>query len=218
MPMRKLRIFIADDHVVLREGLAMLIDAQPDMEVVGQAADGRTLVQQTQDCQADVVIMDVSMPGGGAQATAQLRQACPNIHVIALTRHSESGYVRRLLQAGARGYVLKGAGSQELIDAIRAVAAGGNYLDSTLTDRAVHTFVRTQTESSPVPESDLSDREAEVVRLTAYGYTNKEIATQLGVSIKSADTYKARAMEKLGLHSRAGLVRYALQCGWLDET
>jgi two-component system response regulator NreC len=218
MPMRKLRIFIADDHVVLREGLAMLIDAQPDMEVVGQAADGRTLVQQTQDCQADVVIMDVSMPGGGAQATAQLRQACPNIHVIALTRHSESGYVRRLLQAGARGYVLKGARSQELIDAIRAVAAGGNYLDSTLTDRAVHTFVRTQTESSPVPESDLSDREAEVVRLTAYGYTNKEIATQLGVSIKSADTYKARAMEKLGLHSRAGLVRCALQCGWLDET
>ena len=215
--MRKLRIFIADDHVVLREGLTLLIDAQADMEVVGHAADGRALVQQTQDCQADVVIMDVSMPGGGAQATAQLHKACPNIQVVALTRHSEPGYVRQLLQAGARGYVLKGAHAEELIQAIRAVAAGGTYLDSTLTDRAVHTFVRTQTENNPVPETDLSDREAELVRLIAYGYTNKEIAAQMGISVKTADTYKARAMEKLGLHSRAALVRYALQRGWLDE-
>lgn len=216
--MRKLRIFIADDHVVLREGLSMLIDAQPDMEVVGQAADGRALAQQIPDCQADIVIMDIAMPGGGAQATAQLRQACPNVQVVALTRHSEPGYVRQLLQAGARAYVLKGADPAELIDAIRAVAAGGTYLDSTLTDRAVHTFVRGQIESSTLGVSDLSEREAEVVRLTAYGYTNKEISVQLGVSIKSVDTYKARAMEKLGLHSRAGLVRYALQRGWLDET
>jgi len=215
--MRKLRIRIADDHTMLREGLTMLIDAQPDMEVVGHAIDGRALVQQTRDCQADIVIMDVSMPGGGAQATAQLRQACPNIQVVALTRHSESGYVRPLLQAGARGYVLKGAGAEELIDAIRAVAAGGTYLDSTLTDRAVHAFVRGQTESSTVVEADLSERETEVVRLTAYGYTNKEVAAQMGVSIKTADTYKARAMEKLGLHSRAALVRYALQRGWLDQ-
>lgn len=216
--MRKLRIFIADDHVVLREGLTMLIDAQPDMEVVGQAADGRTLAQQIQSCQADIVIMDISMPGGGAQATAQLRQSSPGVQVIALTRHSESGYVRQLLQAGARGYVLKGAGAAELIDAIRAVAAGDTYFDSTLTSRAVHAFVRAQTESSGATESDLSEREAEVVRLTAYGYTNKEIATQLGISTKTADTYKARAMEKLGLHSRAELVRYALQRGWLDQT
>ena len=216
--MRNLRIFIADDHVVLREGLTMLIGAQPDMEVVGQAADGRALVQQIQDCQADIVIMDVSMPGGGAQATAQLRQICPNVQVIALTRHSESGYVRQLLQAGARGYVLKAAGAAELIDAIRAVAAGDTYFDTTLTGRAVQAFVRSQTESSPGLEPDLSEREAEVVRLTAYGYTNKEIAVQLGVSTKTADTYKARAMEKLGLHSRADLVRYALQRGWLDQT
>jgi DNA-binding NarL/FixJ family response regulator len=216
--MRKLRIFIADDHVVLREGLTMLIGAQPDMEVVGQAADGRALVQQVQGCQADIVIMDVSMPGGGAQATAQLRQMYPNVQVIALTRHSESGYVRQLLQAGARGYVLKAAGAAELIDAIRAVAAGDTYFDTTLTGRAVQAFVRSQTESSLGAESDLSEREAEVVRLTAYGYTNKEIAAQMGISTKTADTYKARAMEKLGLHSRAALVRYALQRGWLDQT
>jgi DNA-binding NarL/FixJ family response regulator len=215
--MRKLRIFIADDHVVLREGLALLIDSQHDMEVVGQAADGRALVQQTQDCQPDVVIMDVSMPGGGAQATAQLHQACSNVQVVALTRHSEPGYVRQLLQAGARGYVLKGAHAEELLEAIRAVAAGGSYLDSTLTGRAVHAFVRTQTENTAAPATDLSEREADVVRLTAYGYSNKEIAAQLGISIKTADTYKARAMEKLGLHSRAALVRYALQRGWLDQ-
>jgi DNA-binding NarL/FixJ family response regulator len=215
--MRTLRIFIADDHVLLREGLTMLIDAQPDMEVVGHAEDARALVRQIQDCQADIAIVDVSMPGGGAQATAQLRQMCPNVQVVALTRHSESGYVRQLLQAGARAYVLKGAGAAELIEAIRTVATGGTYLDSTLTGRAVQAFVRTQTESGAMPETDLSEREAEVVRLTAYGYTNKEVAAQLGISAKTADTYKARAMEKLGLHSRAALVRYALQRGWLDE-
>lgn len=216
--MRKLRIFIADDHMVLREGLTMLIDAQSDMELVGHAADGRALVQRIQDCRADIVIMDVSMPGGGVQATAELHQACPNVQVIALTRHSESGYVRQLLAAGARGYVLKGTGARELIDAIRTVAAGDTHLDSTLSGRVVQAFVRGQSDSSTVLESELSEREAEVVRLTAYGYSNKEIAAQLGVSVKTVDTYKARAMEKLGLHSRAGLVRYALQRGWLDQT
>src|SRR5262249_51447234 len=109
-------------------------------------------------------------------------------------------------------------GAGELIDAIRVVAGGGTYLDSTLTDRAVHAFVRGQIESSTVAEADLSEREAEVVRLTAYGYTNKEVAAQMGISIKTADTYKARAMEKLGLHSRAALVRYALQRGWLNPS
>jgi DNA-binding NarL/FixJ family response regulator len=216
MPMHKLRVFLADDHVVLRDGLSMLINAQSDMEVVGYAGDGRGLVQQIQDSQADVVVMDVSMPGGGAQATAQVRQACPEIQVVALTRHSEAGYVRQLMQAGARGYILKQAAASALIDAIRAVANGGTYLDSTLTGRAVQGFVRTQ--RSAAQDADLSAREAEVVRLLAYGYSNKEIATQLGVSIKTIDTYKVRAMEKLGLRSRVALVRYALQCGWLDQT
>jgi DNA-binding NarL/FixJ family response regulator len=215
--MQKLRIFIADDHVVLREGLVLLIDAQQDMEVVGQAADGRDLVQQVQKCAVDVVIMDISMPGGGAIATAQIRQLCPKVEVIALTRHSEPGYVRQLLQAGARGYILKAAGVTELLDAIRAVMAGQTYLDSTLTDRAVNAFVRSQTENLNLPILDLSEREAEVVRLISHGYTNKEIAAQLGVSIKTVDTYKARSMEKLGLHSRAALVRYALQRGWLEQ-
>lgn len=217
--MRKLRIFLADDHVVLRDGLTVLINTQPDMEVVGEAADGRGLLQQAPQCRPDVVVMDVSMPNmGGAQTTAQVRQMWPEIQVVALTRHSEPGYVRQLLQAGAHGYVLKQAGAEELIEAIRTVAAGGTYLDSSLTSRAVQEFVRTQSESSAPRELDLSEREADVVRFLAQGYSNKEIATQLGISAKTVDTYKARAMEKLGLHSRAGLVRYALQRGWLDQT
>jgi two-component system, NarL family, response regulator NreC len=192
-----MRIFIADDHVVLREGLTLLINAQPDMEVVGYANDGRALVQEIQERQAEIVIMDVSMPGGGAQAAAQLRQALPNVHVVALTRHSEPGYVRQLLQAGAHAYVLKRAGAEELLSAIRVVAGGGTYLDSTLTARVADAFVRAQTDASV--------------------HADKEIAAQLGVSIKTTETYKARAMEKLGLYSRAALVRYALQRGWLDQ-
>lgn len=216
--MRKIHILIADDHVVLRDGLTALINAEPDMQVVGYAGDGRAVLQQALDCQPDVVIMDLSMPGmSGVQATEQIKNLCPDVRVIILTWHSEPAYVRQLLQVGARGYVLKQAAAEELIGAIRAVAAGGTYLDATLTSRAVNKYVRTHTPSSESLEPDLSEREADVVRLIALGYSNKEIALQLGISVKTVDTYKARAMEKLGLHSRAAIVRYALQRGWLDQ-
>jgi DNA-binding NarL/FixJ family response regulator len=201
--------------MVLREGLALLISAQMDMEVVGQAGDGRTVLQYALECQPDVVVMDVSMPGlNGTQVTVQLRQACPEVQIVALTRHGEPGYVRQMLHAGAQGYILKQSASAELLNAIRAVASGNTYLDETLAGRVVQNFVRAQ--GSEPPELDLSEREADVVRLIAHGYSNKEIATQLGLSVKTVDTYKMRAMEKLGLHSRAALVRYALQRGWLE--
>lgn len=217
--MNRLRVFLADDHVVLREGLKALIDAQTDMQVVGQAGDGRELLQQALDCQAEVIVLDLSMPGvNGTQAAAQIHEASPNLRVVALTRHAEPAYVRQMLQAGARGYVLKRAPAEELIEAIRAVAAGGTYLDKTLAGRIVNSYVQGQTTGSERIEQDLSDREADVVRLTAYGYSNKEIAAQLDVSVKTVDTYKMRAMGKLGLHSRAALVRYALQRGWLDQS
>jgi two-component system, NarL family, response regulator NreC len=216
--MPKLRIFLADDHVVLREGLIMLINAQHDMEVIGQAGDGRVALQQTVDCRPDIVVIDISMPLlNGLQLTEQLKHTCPETQVVVLTRHTEPGYIRQMLQVGARGYVLKQADAAELIAAIRSVAAGGTYLDSSLADRVVDKFVRTQTQSGTTQDSDLSERETAVVRLTAQGYSNKEIATQLGISVKTVDTYKARAMEKLGLRSRASLVRYALQRGWLDQ-
>jgi DNA-binding NarL/FixJ family response regulator len=216
--MPKLRVFLADDHAVLREGLTVLIDAQHDMEVVGQAGDGRVALQQTMDCRPDIMVVDISMPSlNGMQLTEQLKHACPDVQVVVLTRHTEPGYIRQMLQVGAGGYVLKQADAAELIAAIRAVAAGGTYLDSSLADRVVHNFVRTQVQGGTIPDSDLSERETAVVRLTAQGYSNKEIATQLGISAKTVDTYKARAMEKLGLRTRASLVRYALQRGWLDQ-
>ncbi len=216
--MIKIRVFLVDDHAVLRDGLTILINMQSDMEVVGHASDGRDILQQTRACEADIVVMDLSMPNlGGPQATALLRQECPDMRIIALTRHSESGYVRQMLQAGVHGYVLKQAAADELLTAIRTIATGGTYLDSTLTDRAVQAFIHEQTQDFASAERDLSDREADVVRLLAHGYSNKEIANQLGISVKTVDTYKSRAMEKLGIYGRAALVRYAIQQGWLNQ-
>jgi DNA-binding NarL/FixJ family response regulator len=217
--MAKLRVYLADDHAVVRSGLKALINAQPDMEVSGEAGDGRTACDQVQELQPDVVVMDVSMPKlNGAQATVQLKQACPNVKVLALTVHEDKGYLRLLLESGASGYVLKRAAAEELIHAIRTVAAGGVYLDPSLAGQVVGSFVRSPAGHRTPEGGDLSDREAEVVRLIAAGYSNKEIAIRLGLSVKTVETYKARSMEKLGLESRADLVRYALQRGWLQNT
>jgi DNA-binding NarL/FixJ family response regulator len=217
--MAKLRVYLADDHAVVRSGLKALINAQPDMEVSGEAGDGRTACDQVQELQLDVVVMDVSMPKlNGAQATVQLKQACPKVKVLALTVHEDKGYLRLLLEAGASGYVLKRAAAEELIHAIRTVAAGGVYLDPALAAQVVGSFVRSPAGHRAPEGGDLSDREAEVVRLIAAGYSNKEIASRISLSVKTVETYKARSMEKLGLESRADLVRYALQRGWLQNT
>jgi DNA-binding NarL/FixJ family response regulator len=216
--MTELQIFLADDHAVVREGLKALINSQPDMQVIGEAEDGRAACQRARDLQPDIVILDVSMPYlNGAQAAEQLKRACPNARVLALTVHEDTGYLRQLLKAGAAGYVLKRSAAEELIRAIRIVAAGGIYLDPNLAGRLVDRFVRKPSTNDALQASDLSDREAEVLRLMAQGYSNKEIAAQLNISIKTVETYKARSMEKLGLHSRVEIVRYALQQGWLDR-
>jgi DNA-binding NarL/FixJ family response regulator len=215
--MTELRIFLADDHAVVREGLKALINSQPDMQVIGEAEDGRAACQRARDLQPDIVILDVSMPHlNGAQAAEQLKRVCPNAKVLALTVHEDTGYLRQLLEAGAAGYVLKRSAAEELIRAIRIVAAGGIYLDPNLAGKLVNRFVRKQSTNDVLQGSDLSDRETEVLRLMAQGYSNKEIAAQLNISIKTVETYKARSMEKLGLHSRVEIVRYALQQGWLD--
>ena len=216
--MPDLRVFLADDHAVVREGLKSLIDAQPGMTVVGEAADGLAACEQVLVLRPDVVVMDVSMPGvGGAQATERIRRECPGVKVLALTVHEDKGYLRQLLAAGAAGYVLKRAAAEELVRAIRAVAAGGVYLDPALAGKVVKGFVRQPTgRDTPTESDELSDREVEVVRLTAAGHSNKEIAARLDLSVKTVETYKSRALEKLGLESRADLVRYALQRGWLQ--
>ena len=215
--MDKLRIFLADDHAVVREGLKALINAQESMIVVGEAGDGLTACERVALLRPDVVVMDVSMPIlTGSQATARLKLECPAVRVLALTVHEDKGYIRQLLAAGAAGYVLKRAASEELIHAIRAVAAGGVYLDPSMAALVVGGFVRKPT-SAGTPGGELSERETEVVQQTAAGYSNKEIAASLELSIKTVETYRARAMEKLGLQSRAGLVRYAVQKGWLQN-
>jgi DNA-binding NarL/FixJ family response regulator len=219
MSMTKLRIFLADDHVVVREGLKALINAQPDMIVIGEAGDGQAAWQQACECQPDVVIMDITMPElNGVQATEQLKRACPTIKVLALSVHEDTSYLRQLLTAGAAGYILKHAAADDLIQAIRMVAAGGVYLDPALASHVVARYVRVPAATSALLGTELSARETEVVQGIAQGYSNKEIATQLNLSVKTIETYRARAMDKLGLESRSALVRYALEHGWLHSS
>lgn len=211
--MPKLRVYLADDHAVVREGIKALLVAEPDIEVIGEAAHGRTAVEQATLLCADVVVTDVSMPGlGGAEIAEALRRACPATKVVALTVHEDGGYLRRLLDAGAAGYVLKRSAADELVRAVRAVAAGDTYLDPALVGKVVEEF----SGKAVTQSGELSDREEEVLRLIASGYTNKEIASKIDVGIKSVETYKARAFEKLGFDSRVELVRYALSQGWLN--
>jgi two-component system response regulator NreC len=217
--MPKLRVFLVDDHEVVREGLKALINAQSDMVVSGEAGDGRAACEQVKKLRPDVVIMDVSMPEmSGAQATEWLRREHPPVKVLALSVHEDKGYLRQLLEAGASGYVLKRAAAEELIRAIRTVATGGVYLDPSLAGKVVGGFVRKPAGKGTPEGEELSEREEEVVRLTAAGYSNKEIAGQLDLSVKTVETYKARSLEKLGLHSRSDLVRYALERGWLQDS
>ena len=216
--MTKLSVFLADDHAVVRAGLKALVNAEPDMEVTGEAENGRAACEQVRALKPDVVVLDVSMPVmNGAEAAEYLKRECPQVKIIALSVHEDKGYLRQLLSAGATGYILKRAAAEELIRAIREVAAGGVYLDPALAGKVVGGFVRRPSARETAAGADLSDREAEIVRLVAAGHSNKEIAGQIELSVKTVETYKARALEKLDLHSRADLVRYAMQRGWLQD-
>src|SRR3954470_9686886 len=174
--MAKIRVLLAEDHAVVREGLKTLLDAQPDLEVVGEAADGLEALALAKDLVPEVVVMDISMPGlNGARATEAIRRECPGTRVLALTMHEDKGYLRLLVQAGASGYLLKRAASRGLIHAIRAVAAGGACIDSALAGDVLGGFAGTVTRRGPGREGELSEREARVVRLIARGFSNKEI-------------------------------------------
>ena len=216
--MNTLRIFLADDHVVLREGLRSLVNAQSDMMVVGEAGNGRAALQQVRELQPDVVIMDVSMPElNGIQVTERLKRAYEKIMVLILTAHDDSGYLRQLLEVGASGYVLKKAAADDLIKAIRVVSAGGVYLDPSLAGKVVGGYLGKRGLRNNPAGNEISEREAEVLRLVAWGYTNKEVAGYLGISVKTVETHKANLMQKLDLKSRVEIVRYALRQGWLHE-
>jgi two-component system response regulator NreC len=213
-----LRIFLADDHVVLREGLRSLVNAQSDMMVVGEAGNGRTALQQAREIQPDVVIMDVSMPDlNGIQVTERLKRSCQKIMVLILTAHDDGGYLRQLLEVGASGYVLKKAAADDLIKAIRVVSAGGVYLDPSLAGKVVGGYLGKRGLRNNSARNEISERESEVLRLVAWGYTNKEVAGYLRISVKTVETHKANLMQKLDLKSRVEIVRYALRQGWLRE-
>jgi len=220
--MTKLRILLADDHGVLRDGLKLLIDAQPDMQVVACARGGREAVQLAAQLDPQVVVLDVSMPDlGGAEAAEQIRSACPGVHILALTRYADQGYLRRMLEAGAHGYVLKRTAGDALIDAIRVVAEGGSYIDPTLAGHLVARTSRTSDAGNGNGMTGrhgvLAERETQVLRLIAWGQSNKEIAAQLGLSVKTVESYKATALDKLQLRSRTDILRYALANHWLNE-
>jgi two-component system response regulator NreC len=216
--MNKLRIFLADDHAVLRDGLKALVNAQPDMEVVGEADNGRTAWQKAKELLPDVVVMDISMPEmNGAQATQRLKESCPKIKILALTAHEDKGYLRHLMETGASGFVLKRAATLELIQAIRVVATNGAYIDPTLAGELLSSSMRKTHRHETLDNKELSERETEVLRLVAWGYSNKEIAAQLRISVKTVETYKARLGDKLELKSRTEIVRYAVRQGWLQD-
>jgi DNA-binding NarL/FixJ family response regulator len=216
--MTKLRILIADDHAVLRDGLKALVNAQPDMEVVGEADNGKVACEKAKQLQPDVVLIDVSMPEmNGEQATRQLKRDLPGLKILALTAHEDQGYLRHLLEAGASGFLLKRAASGELIQAIHVVAANGSYIDPTLAGKVMRSMLNQRTVKLNGHHGEPSDREAEVLRLIAWGYSNKEIAARLKISVKTVETYKVRLSEKLQLASRTEMVRYAVRRGWLED-
>jgi two-component system, NarL family, response regulator NreC len=215
----KLRVFLADDHEMIREGLKLLINTQPDMECVGEASNGRLAVERVCELLPDMVVMDISMPElNGLQATKKIKAACPKVRVLTLTRHADDGYLQQLLKAGVSGYVLKQSASAELVQAIRAVAQGNFYLDPAIAQKVVGAYVGRVAPAGAVSPGDLSDREREVIRLMAWGHSNKEIAARLELSVKTVEVHKANAMRKLGMRSRIDIVRYALLQGWLQDT
>jgi two-component system, NarL family, response regulator NreC len=213
----RLRILLADDHVTVRHGLKLLIDGQPDMKVVAEASDGNAAIESAVALKPDVVVMDISMPGmNGLLATRKLKQRQPTAAIVTLTRHSDDAYLQELLRAGVSGYVLKQSAPSELLQAIRAAAAGGQYLDSALTARVTAAFLGKPNRVSR-PVTAVSERESEVLRLIASGYSNKEIAAHLSLSVKTVEAHKANAMRKLGLSGRIDIVKYATLQGWLHN-
>jgi two-component system response regulator NreC len=214
-----IRILLADDHPILRTGLRTLLEQEPDMQVVGEAGDGGEAVTLAQRLQPDVIVMDISMPGlDGLEATRQVRSLGLRAQVLMLTVHAQERYLFPVLKAGAAGYLNKTAVDTELVAAIRTVAAGGAFLRPSETRRLLEDFVvRAQAGVEQDGYDRLSEREREVLKLTATGFTAREIADQLYLSPKSVETYRARILEKLELRTRADLVRYALRRGLLTE-
>jgi DNA-binding NarL/FixJ family response regulator len=213
MQPKKTRVLLADDHAVVRQGFRFILEAQPDMEVVGEASNGREAVDRAQQLKPDVVVMDVSMPElNGIEATRRIGEAAPRTRVLALSMHKDSVYVREILKAGARGYLLKDAYDNDLVSAVRAVARGDGYLSPAVSDAVLSDYRKHVTD----PIDLLSSREREVLQMIAEGKTNKDIASLLNLSVYTVEAHRGRIMEKLNLHSTGELVRFAIRNGLID--
>ena len=214
--MSVIRVLLVDDHEIVREGLRSLLESQPDIKIIGEAANGRAAVESSERLHPQVVIMDLSMPGmNGLAATQAIKQQHPDTAVVALTRHDDAAFVDELRKAGASAYVLKQSVSRELLDAVRVAAVGGTYLDASLRARTQSALDVEAEGKQRVPS--VSEREKQVLRMMAIGHSNKEIAQTLGITIKTVEVHKANAMRKLRLRGRIDVVRYAILHGWLQE-
>ncbi len=213
MSSRKISIMLADDHSVVRQGFRRILESQADLEIVGEASNGREAVERASELTPDVVVMDVAMPElNGIEATRRLLEASPRTRVLALSMHKDAVYVREILRAGARGYLLKDAIDADLLAAVRAVARGEGYLSPAIADAVLTDYRQHVTD----PIDLLTSREREVLQLIAEGKTNKEIAASLKLSVYTVDAHRGRIMEKLNLHSTGELVRFAVRKGLID--
>ena len=210
---RVIRVMLADDHTIVRQGLKLILSANPDLQVVGEAANGREAVELAAKVKPDIVLMDVAMPElNGIEATRRMVQENSRIRVLVLSMHKEPVYIREILRAGARGYILKDAIDTELVNAVRSVARGDGYISPAISGALLNDYRQNVTD----PIDLLSSREREVLQLIAEGKTNKEVATRLNLSVYTVDSHRGKIMEKLNLHSTGELVRFAMKHGLVD--
>lgn len=215
----KTRITLSDDHPIMLAGLRNLVEAEPDFELVGEATNGAAALKLIREQKPDVAILDISMPEmNGIMVARKLADELPQVKLMVLTLHEDRAYLRQALDVGVRGYVLKRSAAENLVQAIRAVVVGGLYVDPAIVDRVFEkNITRGGRAATAGAMPQLTDREGEVLKLTALGFTNKEAARRLDLGVKSVETYRARGLEKLGLKTRADLVRYASAQGWLSD-
>jgi two-component system response regulator NreC len=216
--MKKVRLLIADDHMIFRQGIKKLLDEEPDLQIVGEAADGREVVKKATELKPDVILMDIAMANlNGLEATKQIKKVLPESKIIMLTMHKNEEYVLQSFQAGASGYILKEGAVEELVSAIRSIHADKSFLSPTVSKTLVDAYLRKmETGKTETPFDLLTDREREVLQLIAEGFTNREVAKQLFISVKTVEAHRAHIMQKLNIHDIAKLVKYAIQKGLVD--